>query len=68
MMSFRRNSPYYYGKRARNYTTRQQATKRLLKQAGISYLYNVLRDMKEAGISYTRRNIVKDAFERLGVS
>lgn len=67
MMSFRRNCTYYYGKRARNYATRQQTTKRLLKQAGISYLYNVLRDMKEAGISYTRRNIVKDAFERLGV-
>lgn len=25
------------------------------------------RLLKEAGISYTRRNIVKDAFERLGV-
>ena len=42
----------YYGRRPRNYATRQQKTKRLL---------------KEAGISYTRRNIVKDAFERLGV-
>ena len=47
----RSSCPYYYGKRARNYKTRQQMTKRLLKQAGISY---------------TRRNI-KDAFERLGV-
>lgn len=64
---FRRSCPYYYGKRARNYNTRQQLTKRLLKQAGISYSFNVLRDMKEAGISYTRRNIIKDAFERLGV-
>lgn len=58
---------YYYGCRQRNYATRQQKTKRLLKQAGISYSFNVLQDMKEAGISYTRRNIVKDAFERLGV-
>ena len=56
-----------YGKRARNYNTRQQLTKRLLRQVGISYSFNVLRNMKEAGISYTRRNIVKDAFERLGV-
>ena len=63
----RSSCPYYYGKRARNYNTRQQLTKRLLKQAGISYSFNVLQDMKEAGISYTRRNIVKDAFERLGV-
>ena len=57
----------YYGSYPRNASTRQQLTKRLLKQAGISYSFNVLRDMKEAGISYTRRNIVKDAFERLGV-
>lgn len=64
---FRNSCPYYYGKRARNYNTRQQLTKRLLRQAGISYSFNVLRDMKEAGISYTRRNLVKDAFERLGV-
>ena len=63
----RSSCPYYYGKRARNYNTRQQLTKRLLRQAGISYSFNVLRDMKEAGISYTRRNLVKDAFERLGV-
>ena len=63
----RSSCPYYYGKRARNYNTRQQLTKRLLRQAGISYSFNVLRDMKEAGISYTRRNIIKDAFERLGV-
>lgn len=62
-----RSSCPYYGKRARNYNTRQQLTKRLLKQVGISYSFNVLRDMKEAGISYTRRNIIKDAFERLGV-
>ena len=54
-------------RRARNYNTRQQLTKRLLQQVGISYSFNVLRDMKEAGISYTRRNIIKDAFERLGV-
>jgi len=47
-----RRQVYYYGRRPRNYATRQQKTKRLLKQAGISY---------------TRRNIVKDAFERLGV-
>ena len=33
----------------------------------VAYSFNVLRDMKEAGVSYTRRNIVKDAFERLGV-
>lgn len=59
--------PYYYGRRIRNWQCRQQLTKRLLKQAGISYSFNVLQDMKEAGISYTRRNIVKDAFERLGV-
>ena len=57
----------YYGRPPRNRQTRQQLTKRLLKQAGISYSFNVLRDMKEAGISYTRRNLVKDAFERLGV-
>lgn len=57
----RSSCPYYYGKRARNYNTR------LLKQVGISYSFDVLRDMKEAGISYTRRNIIKDAFERLGV-
>ena len=48
----RSSCPYYYGKRARNYNTRQQLTKRLLKQVGISC---------------TRRNIIKDAFERLGV-
>ena len=41
----------YYGCRQRNYATRQQKTKRLLKQAGISYSFNVLQDMKEAGIS-----------------
>lgn len=64
---FRNSCQYYYGKRARNYSTRQQLTKRLLKQAGISYSFNVLRDMKEAGISYTRRNLVKDAFDKLGV-
>ena len=58
---------WHYGRRPRNYATRQQKTKRLLKQAGISYSFNVLQDMKEAGVSYTRRNIVKDAFERLGV-
>ena len=58
---------FYYGREPRNAKTRQQLTKRLLKQAGISYSFNVLQDMKEAGISYTRRNIVKDAFERLGV-
>lgn len=38
-----------------------------LNKGGISYSFNVLQDMKEAGVSYTRRNIVKDAFERLGV-
>lgn len=64
---FRNARPFYYGRSARNYNTRQQLTKRLLKQVGISYSFNVLRDMKEAGISYTRRNIIKDAFERLGV-
>ena len=57
----------YYGSYPRNASTRQQMTKRLLKQAGISYSFNVLRDMQEAGISYTRRNLVKDAFKRLGV-
>lgn len=62
-----RRQVYYYGRRPKNYATRQQKTKRLLKQAGISYSFNVLQDMKEAGVSYTRRNIVKDAFERLGV-
>ncbi len=58
----------YYGRRPRNYATRQQKTKRLLKQAGISYSFNVLQDMKEAGISYTRRNIIADALKKLGVS
>ena len=46
---------WYYGRRPKNYATRQQKTKSLLKQAGISYSFNVLQDMKEAGISYTRR-------------
>ena len=45
---------WHYGRRPKNYATRQQKTKRLLKQAGISYSFNVLQDMK-------------DAFERLGV-
>ena len=57
----------HYGRRAKNFLTSQQKTKRLLKQAGISYSFNVLQDMKEAGISYTRRNLVKDAFNKLGV-
>lgn len=57
----------HYGRRAKNFLTSQQKTKRLLKQAGISYSFNVLQDMKEAGVSYTRRNLVKDAFEKLGV-
>lgn len=57
----------YYGRKPRNAATRQQLTKRLLKQAGISYSFNVLRDMQEAGVSYTRRNLVKDAFKKLGV-
>ena len=67
MFIFNQRRMSYYGRRPKNYATRQQLTKRLLKQAGISYSFNVLQDMKEAGISYTRRNIVKDAFERLGV-
>lgn len=67
-MEYKHRRPvYYYGRRPKNYATRQQMTKRLLKQAGISYSFNVLRDMQEAGISYTRRNIVKDAFITLGV-
>ena len=32
-----------------------------------SYAWNVLKDLKEAGISYTRRNIIADMFDRLGV-
>ena len=63
----RSHSGIHYGRRAKNFLTSQQKTKRLLKQAGISYSFNVLQDMKEAGISYTRRNLVKDAFEKLGV-
>ena len=32
-----------------------------------SYAYNVLADLKAAGASYTRRNIIADMFRRLGV-
>ncbi|EPU6479972.1 hypothetical protein RAH17_23485 [Klebsiella pneumoniae] len=32
-----------------------------------SYAYNVLTDLKAAGASYTRRNIIADMFRRLGV-
>ena len=31
------------------------------------YAWNVLADLKEAGASYARRNIIADMFERLGV-
>jgi hypothetical protein len=34
---------------------------------GVSYAFNVLADLKEAGASYTRRNIIADMFRRLGV-
>jgi hypothetical protein len=32
-----------------------------------SYSWNVLEDLKAAGASYTRRNIIADMFRRLGV-
>ncbi|WNJ82258.1 hypothetical protein RJE46_24605 (plasmid) [Cedecea neteri] len=32
-----------------------------------SYAFNVLADLKDAGASYTRRNIIADMFRRLGV-
>ena len=32
-----------------------------------SYAYTVLADLKAAGASYTRRNIIADMFRRLGV-
>ncbi|CAH3948106.1 hypothetical protein WHX54_28755 [Klebsiella michiganensis] len=32
-----------------------------------SYAYNVLADLKAAGASYPRRNIIADMFRRLGV-
>ncbi|EFH3930969.1 hypothetical protein F9441_23710 [Escherichia coli] len=32
-----------------------------------SYAWNVLEDLKAAGASYTRRNIIADMFRRLGV-
>ena len=33
----------------------------------VSYAWNVLEDLKAAGASYTRRNIIADMFPRLGV-
>ncbi|MCK6889175.1 hypothetical protein NUU98_19850 [Cronobacter sakazakii] len=33
----------------------------------VSYAWNVLEDLKAAGASYTRRNIIADMFRRLGV-
>ncbi|EAX1863942.1 hypothetical protein DTU70_25895 [Salmonella enterica subsp. enterica serovar Weltevreden] len=33
-----------------------------------SYAFNVLADLKAAGASYTRRNIIADMFRRLGVN
>lgn len=33
----------------------------------VSYAWNVLEDLKAAGASYTRRNIITDMFRRLGV-
>ena len=33
----------------------------------VSYAWNVLEDLKVAGASYTRRNIIADMFRRLGV-
>jgi hypothetical protein len=33
----------------------------------VSYAWNVLEDLKAAGASYTRRNILADMFRRLGV-
>jgi hypothetical protein len=35
--------------------------------AMVSYAWNVLEDLKAAGASYTRRNIIADMFPRLGV-
>ena len=32
-----------------------------------SYAFNVLADLKAAGASYARRNIIADMFRRLGV-
>ena len=32
-----------------------------------SYAWNVLEDLKAAGASYSRRNIIADMFRRLGV-
>lgn len=58
---------FYYGRSGRNATTRQAKTRRLVKQGGVSYLFNVLMDMREAGVSYTRRNIIADALTKLGV-
>lgn len=33
----------------------------------VSFAWNVLQDLTEAGVSYTRRNIIADMFRRLGV-
>lgn len=33
----------------------------------VSFAWNVLQDLKAAGASYTRRNIIADMFRRLGV-
>ncbi|EMV7512479.1 hypothetical protein AADR54_004449 [Salmonella enterica] len=35
---------------------------------GASYAFNVLSDLKAAGASYARRNIIADMFQRLGVN
>ncbi|NWC64003.1 hypothetical protein [Cedecea sp. P7760] len=50
-------------------TVPEPKTAKLMAQggAGFSYAYNVLADLKDAGASYTRRNIIADMFRRLGV-
>ncbi|WP_227011123.1 hypothetical protein [Salmonella enterica] len=35
---------------------------------GASYAFNVLSDLKAAGASYARRNIIAEMFQRLGVN
>ncbi|WP_312319182.1 hypothetical protein [Atlantibacter hermannii] len=34
----------------------------------VSYARNVLEDLKAAGASYSRRNIISDMFRRLGIN
>lgn len=58
---------FYYGRRSRVWLTPQAKTRRLVKQSGVSYLFNVLLDMRQTGVSYTRRNIIADALTKLGV-